>query len=334
MGTTAPAHYLICNGAEYNISDYPYLAQHFVDQFGSVNYFGGNGTTTFAVPDLRGEFLRGTGTNSHENQGSGDNVGEHQDATIIPNFYYDTQDNNFAIANLISEKVMGIKNQDSDINNGTGRLRFIGFGGSDGSSKISEYTSRPTNTSVLYCIKYEPTYYMNNTFAGFSKTTLFEGEANTAGTTYDLNDSVKNYDIILLKTQFTANNNLNIESMLLNTDDIDMQFANNAFIKTFASGTSAIRYIGFNFSKGYDKLTINSIQNNNSSNSAITKIIGIKSSGNSSSGGSSEGTPTYTDEEIEQMVSDILSDSSTSGNGNYTDEEIREEISNVLGGVS
>ena len=26
-----------------------------------------------------------------------------------------------------------------------------------------KYTSRPTNTSVLYCIKYEPTYFMNYT---------------------------------------------------------------------------------------------------------------------------------------------------------------------------
>ena len=52
MGNNAPKHYLICDGGEYNIVDYPYLAQHFTDEFGSVNYFGGDGTTTFAVPDL------------------------------------------------------------------------------------------------------------------------------------------------------------------------------------------------------------------------------------------------------------------------------------------
>ena len=52
MGTKAPKHYLMCNGTEYNILDYPYLAQHFKDEFGSYNYFGGDGTTTFAVPKL------------------------------------------------------------------------------------------------------------------------------------------------------------------------------------------------------------------------------------------------------------------------------------------
>ena len=61
MGTIAPSGYLICDGAEVNIADYPNLANHFETQFGSKNYFGGNGTTTFAVPDLRNEFLRGHG---------------------------------------------------------------------------------------------------------------------------------------------------------------------------------------------------------------------------------------------------------------------------------
>ena len=39
----------------------------------------GDGVTTFKVPNLLGEFLRGTGTNSYTNQGSGANVGVHQD---------------------------------------------------------------------------------------------------------------------------------------------------------------------------------------------------------------------------------------------------------------
>lgn len=51
MGTVAPKHYLTCNGSEYNIEDYPYLAQHFKDNFGSINYFGGDGITTFAIPN-------------------------------------------------------------------------------------------------------------------------------------------------------------------------------------------------------------------------------------------------------------------------------------------
>lgn len=52
MGTIVPKHYLICDGSEYNIADYPYLAQHIQDNFSTVNHFGGDGVNTFAVPNL------------------------------------------------------------------------------------------------------------------------------------------------------------------------------------------------------------------------------------------------------------------------------------------
>ena len=52
MGKTAPKHYLICDGKIYNITDYPKLAEFIEKEFGVVNYFGGDGITTFAVPDL------------------------------------------------------------------------------------------------------------------------------------------------------------------------------------------------------------------------------------------------------------------------------------------
>ena len=161
MGNNVPKHYLICDGTEYNITDYPYLAQHFKDEFGSYNYFGGDGTTTFAVPDLRGEFLRGTGTNSHANQGSGDNVGEHQDATEVP--IIQGSDNNFgaryANTNTSSEIVHEYKNFDST-NGVASTLKYNTSTSNTVAVPDSTYTSRPTNTSVLYCIKYEPTYYM------------------------------------------------------------------------------------------------------------------------------------------------------------------------------
>lgn len=56
MGVSAPTNYLICDGAEYNIEDYPLLTQHFLDHFGNVDHFGGDGEVTFAVPDLTGTF--------------------------------------------------------------------------------------------------------------------------------------------------------------------------------------------------------------------------------------------------------------------------------------
>ena len=162
MGKTAPRHYLICDGSTYQISDYPYLTQHFINEFGSVNYFGGDGETTFAVPDLRGEFLRGYGINSHTNQGNGAAVGEHQNATTTVGIIYD---GNKALvihgAPMNESKNIGASNNaDTVIKSGVGgaywnNTKPYNYNGD------TIYTSRPTNTSVLYCIKYEPTYFIN-----------------------------------------------------------------------------------------------------------------------------------------------------------------------------
>jgi microcystin-dependent protein len=51
--------YLLCDGSVYNFSDFPYLGAKLLGQF------GGNGITTFGVPDLRGRMplpYDGTGT--------------------------------------------------------------------------------------------------------------------------------------------------------------------------------------------------------------------------------------------------------------------------------
>lgn len=163
MSNKAPTHYLICDGSEYNIIDYPYLAEHFKTEFGSINYFGGDGITTFAVPDLRGEFLRGTGTNSHANQGSGAAVGEHQDATEELDTAYSTKYNYRQMVGIRSEvEYETAKNVDSYILNAdSGFLNEkLGTFASSPNNKVA-YTARPTNTSVLYCIKYEPTYFMH-----------------------------------------------------------------------------------------------------------------------------------------------------------------------------
>jgi microcystin-dependent protein len=150
MGNTAPKHYLACDGSVVNILDYPELANYFNIQFGSKNYFGGNGTTTFAVPDLRGEFLRGTGTNSHSGQGNGGEVGEHQDGTA-----YSPQlvANNKIYTRLVGGTNYGptTKNEDATEPVSLVHTGYTSYSNDD----LDTYpwiTSRPTNTSVLYCI--------------------------------------------------------------------------------------------------------------------------------------------------------------------------------------
>lgn len=170
MGITAPKHYLVCDGAVYNITDYPHLAEHFRNEFGNVNYFGGDGTTTFAVPDLRGEFLRGMGT-AKRNTGSGASVGTHQNPT--EHLYFGVAVSTKTIwtdtssPGPESQQINGViskRHYDSFLKR-TIAANTNGFSAKlsewSGATNWSHFTSRPTNTSVLYCIKCEPTYYMS-----------------------------------------------------------------------------------------------------------------------------------------------------------------------------
>jgi microcystin-dependent protein len=60
-GTTAPTGWLLCNGATYNATLNP-IYQSLYNVIG--NQFGGTNNTNFKVPDYRGAFLRGSGTNA------------------------------------------------------------------------------------------------------------------------------------------------------------------------------------------------------------------------------------------------------------------------------
>lgn len=163
MGITAPEHYLACDGTVYNISDYPELANHFDREFGSSNFFGGNGTTTFAVPDLRGEFLRGTGT-ATRNTGTGASVGVHQNPTTHMTIGYDSYYRTFYHA-ANGTKASSVNNTIYDAYGNEDKLykstdtvgRSIETKGTYSAEGNSTFTSRPTNTAVLYCIKCEST---------------------------------------------------------------------------------------------------------------------------------------------------------------------------------
>lgn len=208
MGKTAPKHYLSCDGTEYQIKDYPYLAQYFKEQFGTVNHFGGDGTTTFKVPDLKGEFLRGTGTNSHVNQGNGAAVGTHQDATVHPELTMGNGNDWSFSPTRVAQK----QTDSAYIDNtrpGTTNYRLWYNFGSSSLANARVITSRPTNTSVLYCIKAEPTYFIN-VIGTTTETELLDTPVEAdlpTGTDLalminndvTLNDKITNYDKIQVK---------------------------------------------------------------------------------------------------------------------------------------
>ena len=159
-GETAPAHYLVCDGSVYNKADYPELWTHLSSFSDTTPYTVDGDNTKFKVPDLRGEFLRGTGTNGHVNQGSGAAVGVHQDGTVVdlPISY-----NNGTIGVLSSNVGKGFYNNSSQLNldsisTSSGHMLAISANKYGPYNDLSSYTSRPTNTSVLYCIAYHNIY--------------------------------------------------------------------------------------------------------------------------------------------------------------------------------
>lgn len=139
-GTSAPAGWMLCQGQALSRTTYAKLFAIIGTAFGT-----GDGSTTFNIPDLRGEFLRGAGTNSHSGQGSGGAVGAHQNATEIGNTYgigagtlgWTVSDNTIQNADkMISGTVQGL----------TGDSQRATIGN-------AKFLTRPTNTSVNYIIK-------------------------------------------------------------------------------------------------------------------------------------------------------------------------------------
>ena len=154
MRTNAPSGYLKCDGAVYNIADYKNLADAIKADFGSYNYFGGNGTTTFAVPNLQGEFLRGTGTNGHTNQGNGANVGVHQDGTLVDTSTTAESWSTSNIGHIVSgTDIKSSRNADGIVKTGVA-YNFNKTSSARTTSNNSLMLVKPTNTSVLYVIKY------------------------------------------------------------------------------------------------------------------------------------------------------------------------------------
>ena len=166
MGNVAPTNYLPCDGKIYSIHIYNQLANFIHLQFGSYDYFGGDGIDTFAVPDLRGEFLRGTGANSHTLsdgitlQGSGANVRVHQGATQMP--YFNVSDV-YGQSMIYYNYPSGDNNLDLSLVDGfltVNPIKYIisakprQYGDVTNPKTAVALTARPTNTSVLYCIKY------------------------------------------------------------------------------------------------------------------------------------------------------------------------------------
>lgn len=152
-GETAPKFFLACDGTAYNKADYPELAKHLLSLTNNTPYIVDGDNTKFKVPDLRGEFIRGTGTNSHSGEGNGAGVGVHQDATEFPAINISSSG---SLVFRKSTETIAPTNTDSTVGSSPSYASVTGTAGSN--TYHAKYTSRPTNTSVLFCIAYKDIY--------------------------------------------------------------------------------------------------------------------------------------------------------------------------------
>ncbi|MBS1970382.1 MAG: tail fiber protein [Bdellovibrionales bacterium] len=131
-GTTAPAGYLLCNGASYNAVDYPELAQALWDPSTLKYAYGGSGTYptgTFNVPDLRGQFLRGATS----------------DATKDPNYSSRSAMNSGGNigASVGSIQAEAYKSHSHYITEGSN-----GYTGTGGFNNVAQFLNKPGNGGV------------------------------------------------------------------------------------------------------------------------------------------------------------------------------------------
>lgn len=236
MGNNAPEHYLKCDGTIYNKDDYPHLWEYFKKEFGTPNKFGGDGTTTFAVPDLRGEFLRGSNLGDATKVGA--SVGTHQEPTIEPNEfinihsnwlckYYDKTGSNVGVINPDKTYPEGIAQSD------IGAFYVLNDSVYNPSVSSTQHSTRPTNTSVLWVIKYEPTYFVGSINGKEEIMDLTNGfidltDSNPQNIT--LNESIENFDKIEITGEVTyksSGTRLGLTTWYYNVSDLKERYNNS-----------------------------------------------------------------------------------------------------------
>ena len=151
--STAPSGYLKANGAAISRTTYSAL-------FAAIGttYGVGDGSTTFKLPDLRGEFIRGfddgRGVDSERTFGSA------QAGTRFPSLY--VYAGTSSTGTLVSHPISSndaypneniAQNMDSKVTGTSGAYMQTNLTPS-GSSSLIAFTARPRNVALLACIKY------------------------------------------------------------------------------------------------------------------------------------------------------------------------------------
>lgn len=136
---SVPTGYLECNGAAVSRSTYATLFAAIGTWFGA-----GNGSTTFNVPDLRGEFIRG-----YDN-GRGADTGRtfastQTDAVEIAGTFQTIEANGVVATGAFSQAIAGA----ASISGGAANFSHVNITLNGGGTE-----TRPRNIAMLPCIKY------------------------------------------------------------------------------------------------------------------------------------------------------------------------------------
>lgn len=154
-----PEGWLDCDGQVYNGTLYPVLCA----KLGTLYNRGGEGTGQFRVPDLRGYFVRGAGTN-WDNSKSG-NFGKQQAGTIVPmgdpsktakmvvSLYNNVDDQTTTMRNVLGGEAPIIPNT-ATFNSNLTINSIVGSTDSVQADKMVMST-RPNNIPLNYCIKHD-----------------------------------------------------------------------------------------------------------------------------------------------------------------------------------
>lgn len=153
--SSAPTGWVVCNGAEYAIADYGDLHTAIGTTWGALtNGSGGAGSTHFRVPDLRGAFLRGTGSHGTNDMANGNDFA----GPSVGGFEND-QFQNFKTDIKYLGTRYGISSDYSlgsiynGIRAGGGIINGFPIADDQGSPRTGDET-RPFNAGINYCIKY------------------------------------------------------------------------------------------------------------------------------------------------------------------------------------
>lgn len=143
-----PDGYLKCNGAVVSRTTYARLYNAIGDTYGA-----GDGSTTFSIPDLRGEFIRGLDEGRGVDPDSNRNLWSLQGDTIR-NIVGTVSMSSSGWFDTLNGPFYNIGTTNGSSTNGSlnGRTDDFGFDASRVVPTSSE--NRPRNRALVYCIKY------------------------------------------------------------------------------------------------------------------------------------------------------------------------------------